>query len=623
MKKIELLAPAKNLQVGIEAIKHGADAVYIGGPNFGARAAAGNSVEDIAKLCKFAHLYGAKVYVTINTILYDNELEDVKRLIHQLYDAQVDALIVQDLAICSMNLPPIEIHASTQLDITTPEKAQLLEQSGFTQLVLARELSLQQISAIKAATTVPLEAFVHGALCVSYSGRCYASEYCFSRSSNRGQCAQFCRLAFTLKDANGRIIRKDKHLLSLRDMNRSASLEEMIDAGISSFKIEGRLKDGAYVKNVTAYYSNQLNEIIQRRASELQRASCGRVQLKFTPQLDKSFNRGFTEYFLHSKRRNEANPDTPKSIGEHIGKITRVRGNRIEVTLKPNITLHAGDGLCFTDYQGTLQGFRANTVTHTATRGKFIVTYFGKQTFAFSPKHELELYRNSDTAFEKLLEKETATRKLLLHLRLEENTQGFTLTGVDELGRTASITLDCPHQPAKIPQRENIIRQLLKVGDTHYQIADINIHFTADWFIPSSLLTNARRNLMNQLEFVSQTNEGTFLRPPSRQLDMDALRSKLYLDYRANIANEEARAFYTRLGFTPQSPAFEVAPPKGKKAIMFCKHCIRYTLGMCKKQGAPTTTPLAEPLTLHNADGRQFELSFNCKDCEMTVWAME
>ena len=622
MRKIELLAPAKNLQVGIEAIKHGADAVYIGGPNFGARAAAGNSVDEIAQLCKFAHLYDAKVYVTLNTILYDNELEEARKLIYQLYDAQVDALIVQDLAICSMQLPPIEIHASTQLDITTPEKAQLLEHAGFKQIVLARELSLQQIKDIKAATSVPLEAFVHGALCVSYSGRCYASEYCFSRSANRGQCAQFCRLPFTLKDANGRIIRKDKHLLSLRDMNRSASLEEMIDAGITSFKIEGRLKDGGYVKNVTAYYSQLLNQIIQRRHGELQRTSCGKVQLQFSPQLDKSFNRGFTEYFLHGKRRNEANFDTPKSIGEHIGKITRISGNRIEVILEPGIKLNAGDGLCFYDYQGLLQGFRANTVTHTDKNNKFIVTYFGKQSFAFSPKHELELYRNSDTAFEKLLEKETATRKLLLHIKLEEATEGFVLTGVDELNRTASVTINCEHLPSQTPQRENILRQLLKVGDTPYLISDIDINFAADWFIPSSLLTNARRNLIHQLEAISPPREAIILCPTSRQLDMDAIRSKLHLDYRANIANTKAHAFYTNLGISSPQPAFEVAPPKGRKAIMFCKHCIRYELGMCKKLNKQSF-PYTEPFTLHSADGRKFELSFNCKDCEMTVWTTE
>lgn len=622
MKKIELLAPAKNLQVGIEAIKHGADAVYIGGPNFGARASAGNSVNEIAQLCSFAHLYGARVYVTLNTILYDNELEEARNLIYQLYEAQVDALIVQDLAICSMQIPPIEIHASTQLDITTPEKAQLLEHAGFKQIVLARELSLQQIKDIKSATSVPLEAFVHGALCVSYSGRCYASEYCFSRSANRGQCAQFCRLPFTLKDANGHIIRKDKHLLSLRDMNRSMSLEEMIDAGITSFKIEGRLKDCSYVKNVTAYYSTLLNQIIQRRKDELQRSSSGKVQLQFTPQLDKSFNRGFTEYFLHGKRRNEANFDTPKSIGEHIGKITRITGNRIEVILESGITINAGDGLCFCDYQGTLQGFRANTVTHTDKKNKFIVTYFGKQVFTFSPNHTLELFRNFDTSFEKLLEKETATRKLLLHITLKEVADGFVLSGRDELNRTTSVTIYCEHQPSKTPQRENILRQLLKVGDTPYQVEDIDIDFTADWFIPSSALTNARRSLIHQLEACRLPQEATSSLPTPRPLDTDAIQSKIHFDYRANIANKKAHAFYTTLGFSPQQPAFEVAPPKGRKAIMFCKHCIRYELGMCKKLNKQSF-PYTEPFTLHSADGRKFELSFNCKDCEMTVWTTE
>ena len=627
MSKIELLAPAKNLQVGIEAIKHGADAVYIGGPNFGARAAVGNSVQEIAELCKFAHLYGARVYVTFNTILFDHELEEAQKLIYELYDAGVDALIVQDLALCSMNLPPIELHASTQLDITTPEKAQLLEHAGFKQIVLARELSLNQIREIRNSTTVHLEAFIHGALCVSYSGRCYASQYCFNRSANRGQCAQFCRLPFTLKDANGRIIRKDKHLLSLRDMNRSASLEEMMDAGITSFKIEGRLKDVTYVKNVTAYYSALIDEIIQRRGEAFQRASYGRTQVRFTPQLDKSFNRGFTEYYLHGKRHCEASFDTPKSIGEHVGKITKIVGNRIEVVLENDKKIIAGDGLCFIDYQGILKGFRTNTVTHTDKKNKIIVTFFGKQTFSFSEKHEIKLYRNLDTTFEKHLEKETATRKLLLKLTLEETQNGFLLSGEDEMGRKLEEEILALHELSKTPQRENILRQLLKVGDTPYFIEDIEINLTSDWFIPSSQLTNARRNLINRLEQVAtstkaQGNE-TDTPKKSQAINLPSILSTLHFDYRANIANQKAKSFYSNLGATNLQPAFEVAPPQGKKPIMFCKHCIRYELGLCKKLGKHTAEPYTEPFTLHSADGRQFELAFDCKACEMSVWTLE
>ena len=620
MRQIELLAPAKNLEIGIEAIKHGADAVYIGGPSFGARAAAGNSVKEIAQLCQFAHFYGAKVYVTLNTILYDHELEEARRLIYQLYDAGVDALIVQDLALCRMELPPIELHASTQLDITSVEKAQMLEQAGFKQIVLARELPLTKIREIREATNVEIEAFIHGALCVSYSGRCYASEHCFKRSANRGQCAQFCRLPFTLKDANGKIIRKDKHLLSLRDMNRSASIEEMIDAGVKSFKIEGRLKDASYVKNVTAYYRTVIDSIIEKRKNEFSRASYGRIQLQFTPQLDKSFNRKFTEYFLHGKRQNEAHIDAPKSMGEHVGKITRMSGNRLEVALQEGKKLTAGDGLCFIDYEGKLQGFRANTVSHTSKRNSFIVTLFGKQPFTFTEKHSLDLYRNLDSQFEKLLEKETASRKLLLKLRLTETAEGFLLLGTDEMGRTCSEPIIQEHQMAKSPQRENMIRQLLKVGDSPYEIEDIEFELTHDWFIPSSVLANARRNLILSLSQIP-ISLSSLSTPIS--LSIPTPLNKSHLDYTANIANQEARAYYESIGISSCDPAFELAPPKGKKAIMFCKYCIRHELGICKKkQQQASAIQYTEPFTLHSADGSQFELSFNCKECEMTVWTL-
>lgn len=620
MKTIELLAPAKNLATGIEAIKHGADAVYIGGPNFGARSAAGNSVEDIQSLCRYAHFYGAKVYVTLNTILYDDELNEAQQLIYQLHDAGVDAIIVQDLALCRLSLPPIELHASTQLDITTPEKAQMLEQAGFKQIVLARELSLNQIKQIHNATPIALEAFIHGALCVSYSGRCYASEYCFKRSANRGQCAQFCRLPFTLKDADGRIIRKNKHLLSLRDMNRSASFEAMIDAGIRSFKIEGRLKDVNYVKNVTAFYRNLIDTIISKRPNELQRASYGASKFTFTPQLNKSFNRKFTEYFINGHRHAEANIDTPKSMGEKIGRINRTEGNRLEVTLHEGVKLQAGDGLCFIDYEGTLYGFRANTISATPRRNTFIVTLFGTPQFTVLPKHTITLYRNSDQEFEKLLSRESATRKLLLQLTLSETPNGFSLIGEDEMGRTATVSIDSPHQPAMTPQRENILRQLLKVGDSPYIIENINIQFSNDWFIPSSILAGARRDVIQQLltsvpQNTFNVQRSTFNVTTSKPLNLKTAR----LDYTANISNAEAKQFYTNLGVMACDKAFELEQPKGRKAIMFCKYCIRHELGLCKKSPTPTAQRYNEPLTLHSADGKQFELSFNCKDCEMTI----
>lgn len=616
MRTIELLAPAKNLQIGIEAIKHGADAVYIGGPKFGARASAGNSISDIKKLCDFAHFYGAKVYVTINTIVYDEEISEVQQLINQLYTINVDALIVQDLALCRLQLPPIELHASTQLDITSVEKAQLLEHAGFKQIVLARELSLPQIKSIKEATNVSLEAFVHGALCVSYSGRCYASEYCFKRSANRGQCAQFCRLPFTLKDANGRIIRKDKHLLSLRDMNRSKYLENMIDAGITSFKIEGRLKDLSYVKNVTAFYRKEIDKIIHKRKGELRRSSYGQTSLNFIPQLDKSFNRQFTSYFIDGKRSQEASIDTPKSTGEYIGNITQILGNKLEVIVESEKKLQAGDGLCFIDYEGKLHGFRANTVNHTAQKNKFQVSIFGKPSFKFIGKHQLKLYRNLDLQFDKELNKESASRKLLLKLELTEKDNGFLLSGNDEMGRQAFEELVFEHQISKTPQRENILRQLLKVGDSPYNIEDIEIKLTQDWFIPSSLLANARRNLFDKLLETELQQSIPQSLPYDKHIPIVADK---HLDYTANIANHLAKEFYQEVGVESQEPAFEIFQPSGRKTIMFCKYCIRYELGLCKKESERKGSDYLEPFILESSDGKQFELSFNCKKCEMTV----
>lgn len=356
-RPIELLAPAKNADCGIEAIRHGADAVYIGAPRFGARAAAGNSIEDIARLVSFAHQFRARVYVAVNTILQDEELKDTEAMVWDLYRAGADALIVQDMALLQLNLPPIPLHASTQMDNRSTEKVRFLQQQGFSQVVLARELTLQQIRTIhEACPSVPLEVFVHGALCVSYSGQCYVSQHCFNRSANRGNCAQFCRLKFNLVDADGRIIEQDKHLLSLKDMNQSDQLEQILAAGASSLKIEGRLKDMAYVKNVTAYYSQKLNAII-RNHPEYVRASSGESTYSFRPQLEKSFNRGFTHYFLNGRKADIFSFNTPKSLGEEMGYVKEIRGKSIIVAgVKP---FNNGDGLCFMDENGKLQGFRA------------------------------------------------------------------------------------------------------------------------------------------------------------------------------------------------------------------------------------------------------------------------
>ena len=428
-RPIELLSPAKNLECGLAAVDHGADAVYIGAPRFGARAAAGNSLEDIARLVEYAHIFGVRVYVTVNTILKDEELAETERLILELYRIGVDALIVQDMGITRLHLPPIPLHASTQMDNRTPEKVRFLSQAGFRQVVLARELTLEEIRHIhEACPETLLEVFVHGALCVSYSGQCYASQACFGRSANRGECAQFCRLPFTLVDADGKTIVRDKHLLSLKDLNQSDLLEQLLDAGASSLKIEGRLKDVAYVKNVTAAYRLRLDEVLSRRP-EYARSSSGSCHYTFTPQLDKSFSRGFTHYFLQGRGEEVASFDTPKSLGEEMGTLKEQRGNSLTVAgVKP---FHNGDGVCYLDGQGRLQGFRVNRVVDNRIFPAGEVPRIPLRT---------RLYRNFDQEFEKLLARKSAERRIALRWSLWETSAGFALSAEDEDGNRATCS---------------------------------------------------------------------------------------------------------------------------------------------------------------------------------------
>ena len=426
-RRIELLAPAKDLTCGIEAINHGADAVYIGAPKFGARAAAGNSLDDIRALCDYAHLYNARIYVALNTLLREDELPEAEQLIRQLYQAGVDALIVQDMGITRLNLPPIPLHASTQTDNRTPEKVKFLEAVGFTQVVLARELSLNEIRQISEQTTVPLEVFVHGALCVSYSGQCYLSAALSGRSANRGECAQYCRLPYSMVDANGTEIVHDKHLLSLKDMNRSDQLEALLDAGVSSLKIEGRLKDVTYVKNITAYYRKKLDVILARRP-EYCRASAGTSKYTFEPVAEKSFNRGFTPFFLRERSKDITAFNTPKSLGEPVGTVKELKGNSFTVAgLKQ---LNNGDGLVFFNGRDELEGFRVNRVE--ANR------VFPLDMPAIKPK--TPLYRNFDQVFEKQLAKPSAERKLSVKIEFLDNSFGFTLVMEDETGARVMLT---------------------------------------------------------------------------------------------------------------------------------------------------------------------------------------
>ena len=603
---IELLAPAKNLECGIEAIRHGADAVYIGAPKYGARAAAGNSLDDLRQLASFAHQYGARVYVTLNTIIYDDELSEVESLVWDLYRIGIDALIVQDMALLTMNLPPIALHASTQTDNRTPEKVQFLHAAGFSQVVLARELSLEDIAAIHRACPVPLETFVHGALCVSYSGQCYASQACFGRSANRGECAQFCRLPFTMVDADGRVIERDRHLLSLKDMNRSAHLEAMMDAGICSFKIEGRLKDVTYVKNVTAYYRQAIDKILARRP-EYKRASQGVSTYTFTPQLDKSFNRGFTDYYITGKRSDVTSFATPKSVGEPIGHVKEVA--RGYITVSSPKSLHNGDGLCYIDESGLLQGFRVNKVEGTRL-------YLKEMPRTLRPR--TPLFRNYDQEFERLLSRPSAERRIPVSMHLYEVPFGFALTLTDDCKHQATVTLTCEKEPARTEQRTGIEAQLSKLGGTILVAASITIDFTNNWFIPSSVVADMRRRAVEAYEHISKATWSNSQFASHKPKSTPSTPSPVGpLTYLANVANRRAQEFYQARGAEKVAPAFELSAPQGS-TLMFCRHCLRYAMGWCPRQGG-AKSPFREPYTLVSADGRRFALNFDCKQCIMTV----
>ena len=616
-RKIELLAPAKNLECGIEAVNHGADAVYIGAPKFGARAAAVNSLEDIAALVAYAHLYNVRIYVTVNTILKEEELAKTEKMIWELYRIGVDALIVQDMGITRLNLPPIPLHGSTQMDNRTPEKVRFLADAGFRQVVLARELSLQEIRRIhEACPETPLEVFVHGALCVSYSGQCYVSQACFGRSANRGECAQFCRLPFSLVDADGKTIVRDKHLLSLKDLNQSEVLEDLLDAGASSLKIEGRLKDVSYVKNVTAAYRSKLDAIFARR-KEYVRASSGTCRFDFTPRLDKSFSRGFTHYFLQGRDREISSFDTPKSLGEEMGTMKEQRGNYLTVAgVKP---FHNGDGVCFLDEQGRLQGFRINRVD-------------GNKLYPAGDVPRIEprtrLFRNFDQEFERILARKSVERKIGVGWELTDTPSGFALTAADEDGNRITLSFPYPKELARTPQPENLRTQLGKLGNTPFEVMPLGgtdspsattapaiaINLSQNWFIPASVIADWRRQAIDKLTAarrITYRRELHVWKPTRHRFPATSLT------YLGNVMNTAARSFYQAHGVASVEPAYEKqAVPEA--VLMFCKHCLRYSMGWC-----PTYqkghSPYREPYYLVGTDGKRFRLTFDCKNCQMKV----
>ena len=605
MRQIELLAPARNLECGIAAIDHGADAVYIGAPRFGARSAAGNSVDDIRSLCAYAHQFGVRVYVTVNTIIYEDELNETYRLLEQLSDAGTDAVLVQDMAVLDYLVahPELQmaIHASTQTDNRTAEKVQWLLAQGASRVVLARELSVSEIAEIhRKQPEAELEVFVHGALCVSYSGLCYASQKCFGRSANRGECAQFCRMKFDLLDASGTEIEHQRYLLSLKDLNQSQRLRELIEAGATSLKIEGRLKDVAYVKNVTAAYSEALNRVISQSPDRYQRASRGRCSYTFFPNLSKSFNRGYTSYFAVGRQPGIACFDTPKATGEFVGTVKSIRGNKVVVA---GVSSFAnGDGLCFVNEQRELEGFRVNRV-----EGNMLVLQRVPSTLHVGAR----LYRNSDQEFQRILSKPSAVRKIPVCMGFRATEKGFLLQMED-----AIVEQSMPHEVAKTPQRDNVFRQLTKLGGTPYECSHLDIDEDFPFFVPSSKLAEMRRMAVEKLT----ASAGRKLQSSGAEQREPVLLPRYSMTYQHNISNPIAADFYRRQGLTSYSPAFEVKPPSGSVPLMQCRHCLRYALGACVKNGG-RPPKWREPLFLRLGDGRRFRLEFDCKKCQMNVYA--
>lgn len=604
-RKIELLAPARDAATAIEAIKHGADAVYMGATSHGARSAAGNSLEDIAKVVEFAHQFNVKVYITVNTIIYNNELDAVEQLIHKLYHIGVDALIVQDMGILRMNIPPIALHASTQCDTRTVEKAKFLQQVGFSQIVLARELSFDEITQIHNKISVPLEVFVHGALCVSYSGDCQASFISTGRSANRGECSQMCRLPYNLVTDNGKIIEANKYLLSLRDLNRSNDIEALLEAGVSSFKIEGRLKDIGYVKNTVAAYRKAIDSVIDKYPEKYQRASTGKATITFTPCLSKSFNRGFTRYFSDelSASRSMASFHTPKSIGEPVARVKIAKPGGPIIIKELSAELHNGDGLAFLDKNMSFMGFRLNRID--------------KNTLFPASKVVIEngttIYRNKDKQWDDELARDTASRVIGIEMALRVANNLLILEIADQRGNAISTSTPIEIQPAKTPQLDARRRVLEKVGGTIYNITHITDN-VGSIFIPASTLAELRRNAIEKLDMAQRIRFKYDYRLPEDRSAIPPMGSTL--SYHDNVSNRLAQQFYNEHGVTKINPALEVKQPDHELIVMTTRYCLRREMGCCLKSSNAKELPT--PLFIESGPNR-FRLDFDCKNCRMKV----
>jgi 23S rRNA 5-hydroxycytidine C2501 synthase len=607
-REIEILSPAKNLVQGIAAINAGADAVYIGAPQFGARTNATNSIEDIAEMVKYAHLFKAKVFVVINTILYDNELSDCRKLIYQLYDIGVDALIIQDMAIMEMELPPIVIHASTQANNRDANHVKFLSDAGMKRAVLARELNLDQVKKISEATDIELEFFVSGALCVSFSGNCYMSVAGGERSANRGSCAQNCRLPYHLIDGSGKTLIENSHLLSIKDLDLSDQLPNLIEAGVSSFKIEGRLKDIVYVKNNTSFLRKKLDAFLEANPEKYKKASSGTTIYNFEPEMDRSFNRGYTDYFVNKRKEKIGNWETPKSQGQYIGKVLEVKANGY--IIENYEKLNNGDGLCFLNANNEADGAQINIIINN------IVVPNTFKNLAIGTL----IYRNSDAEFNKIVEKEnSAVRKIGVKLYFSETNAGFKLKVIDEDGHELTKELKTEKILANSPESviPNIKKNLAKSGNTPFQVNEIEIDFTANWFLQISKINEIRRDALEELIEYRIAN---YHRVEHQIIKTDHPYPVQKLDFMYNVANKMARAFYHRHGVTEIEKAFELQWDPGKARVMTTKYCVKYELGKCARfQRETMGEKLVEPLTLKHGDN-EYKLKFNCKPCEMEIW---
>jgi putative protease len=607
-RKIEILAPAKNLYQGMAAVNAGADAVYIGAPLFGARTNATNSLEDIAEMVKYAHLFKAKVLVTLNTILYDNELEDCRKLIHELYRIGVDAIIVQDMAILEMDLPPIAIHASTQANNRDAAHVKFLADVGMKRVVLARELNLDQVREIHEASEVELEFFVTGALCVSFSGNCYMSIANGERSANRGSCAQNCRLPYQLIDGDGNVLIQNSHLLSIKDLDLSDELPNLIKAGVSSFKIEGRLKDVVYVKNNTSYLRKKLDTFLEANADLYEKASSGRTFYNFEPELDRSFNRGYTDYFVNQRHAKIGSWESPKSKGQYIGKLLEMKANGY--VIENYDKLNNGDGLFFVNEQGEAEGVNVNIIVND------IVVPNTLKPLPIGT----EIYRNYDAEYNRILENEnSAVRKIGVKMHFSETENGFQLQVIDEDGHTCTTSLEVPKEVAKNAEGliDNIKKNLAKTGNTPFMADEIEVDFSGSWFLPNSKINEIRRIALEQL---METRIREYQREEKPIVKTDHPYPVKELDFTYNVSNKLARKFYQRHGVTEIEKAFELQWDPGKSRVMVTKYCVKYELGKCPRfQRATMGTKLAEPLTLKHGEV-EYKLKFNCKPCEMEIW---